>query len=561
MSLPRWSNCPAALILCFVLFVVAGPAALAQCHFASSGGGRVVTYTFEPDLANGAPVLHATVTFQGSASGTEQIEVPTQWAGEHLNAVRNLRALSPETTIEDGARPYERIIRYKPDSEVTLAYDLVKDWSGPLVHPMQFHPVVMPEYFEINGENALVHPEIDRSAQVIANFDFHKLPASWALATSFGTSTEANGRCQFFSGSWIAVAEALFAAGDFRIRRFAIGRQPAVLAVRGEWKFTDEDAIGDIQKVVGLVRDFWHDDNFPYFLVTLKPYDQDHGSSDGSAFTNAFWMYVSRLDSISGLLPQLAHETFHAWNPRKMGTYGNGEETKSTWFHEGFTQYYGFLLVYRAGLMDLPAYVESVNSDLRKYPNTNDPYVRGRAIALWLDGEIRKESGGKKTLDNMMYDMVGDAAKPLTLSRVFETAGRYIDADSRGQLERAVAEGIDLPLPADAALGGCAAVSLSKVEVPSADLGFDVNTTRSTRKVTGVREDGPAYKAGLRNGQDVRGISYHANDPKQVAKISIQAEGGVTLIQYYPATATIVVPQYHTDSTAAAGKRPACLGN
>lgn len=557
----EWSIRSSVSISCLVLFGVTGAATQAQCHFASSGSGRVLTYAFEPDVANGAAVLHVTLTFRGGEGGTEQIEVPTQWAGERLNAVKNLRALSPDITIEEGERPYERIIRYKPDSEVTLAYDLVKDWSGPLVHPMQFHPVIMPEYFEINGENAIVHPEIDPSAQVVANFDFHKLPASWALATSFGTTAEANGGCQFFSGPWIAVAEALFAAGDFRVRRFSIGRQPAVLAVRGEWKFNDDDAIAEIQKVVGLVRDFWHDDNFPYFLVTLKPYDQDHGSSDGSAFTNAFWMYVSRLDSISGLLPQLAHETFHAWNPRKMGTYGNGEESKSTWFHEGFTQYYGYLLVYRAGLMDLPAYIEGVNSDLRKYPSTNDPYVRGRVIALWLDGEIRKESGGKKTLDNVMYDMVGGAAKPLTLSRVFDAAGRYIDADSRRQLERAVAEGVDLALPADAALGGCAALNLSKVEVPSADLGFDVNSTRSTRRVTGVREDGPAYKAGLRDGQDLRGISYHVNDPKQTAKVSIQAEGKVTVIQYYPAATTIVVPQYHVGATAPLDKPAACGRN
>lgn len=35
-------------------------------------------------------------------------------------------------------------------------------------------------------------------------------------------------------------------------------------------------------------REFWHDDNFPYFLVTLKPFDNDSGQGDGSAFTNAF---------------------------------------------------------------------------------------------------------------------------------------------------------------------------------------------------------------------------------------------------------------------------------
>jgi hypothetical protein len=95
-------------------------------------------------------------------------------------------------------------------------------------------------------------------------------------------------RCQSYSGPWSGVRQALFAAGEFRIHRFQVGARPAVLAIRGEWTFSDDEAITDIQKAVGIVREFWHDDNFPYFLVTLKPFDNDSGQGDGSAFTNAF---------------------------------------------------------------------------------------------------------------------------------------------------------------------------------------------------------------------------------------------------------------------------------
>jgi predicted metalloprotease with PDZ domain len=115
--------------------------------------------------------------------------------------------------------------------------------------------------------------------------------------------------------------------------------RPVILAVRGQWKFTDDEATAQISQVIGTVRAFWHDNNFPYFLVTLKPYDRDHGESDGGAFTNAFWMYVSRLDSLGGLLPQLAHESFHAWDPMRMGgQFGSDSEVNSIkWFGEGPT--------------------------------------------------------------------------------------------------------------------------------------------------------------------------------------------------------------------------------
>jgi hypothetical protein len=77
----------------------------------------------------------------------------------------------------------------------------------------------------------------------------------------------------------------LFAAGDFRLRQFSIGRRAAVLAIRGTWTFSDDDTISQIQKTVGIVRDFWKNDQLPYFLVTVKPYDRDRGSSNGSAPT------------------------------------------------------------------------------------------------------------------------------------------------------------------------------------------------------------------------------------------------------------------------------------
>ena len=111
-------------------------------------------------------------------------------------------------------------------------------------------------------------------SQVTVNFEFQKLPQAWSVATSFAASDNFVDRCQSYSGTWLHVLDALFAAGDFRIRRFRIGERPAVLAVRGQWMFSDEQAIADIQRTVSVVRDFWHDDNFPYFLVTLKPYDR-----------------------------------------------------------------------------------------------------------------------------------------------------------------------------------------------------------------------------------------------------------------------------------------------
>jgi predicted metalloprotease with PDZ domain len=492
-------------------------------------------------------VLHVTLQFPGGPEGVEPVELPAHWAGETLHGVTNLRALSADTSVSAG-----HIVRHPPNQPVVLAYDVVKDWTGPFRHPMQFHGVLMPEYLEINGDNALVHPKLTGQTMVTVNFDWQRLPKSWALATSFGTSAGPDDRCQSYSGPWRAVEDALFTAGDFRIHRFQIGRRPAVLAIRGQWTFTDDEVIADIQKVVGIVRDFFHDDNFPYFLVTLKPYDTDRGSSDGSGFTNAFWLYMSRLDPFSTQLTQLSHEAFHAWNPRRMGV-PDGDEKSTDWFHEGFTRYYADLLVYRAGLLPLTTYVENTNRDLHDYPTSTSAYVRGRVFALWLDQEIRKNSDQKKSLDNVMLDMVREGDQGFTLARILETAGRYISADARGQLERAVKQGASLPAPDDA-LGPCAHVSMD--QMATFDLGFNLAASRDANTVTGVIPDGPAFKAGLRDGQTLAGVSVYNNQPEKLARFTIQTAEGRQTLEYYPRGKAITVPQYHLTGQGCIGRDP-----
>jgi len=529
----------------------------AQCTFPAKATGRVLTYIVAATVTPESTVLHITLKFQGNAEGAEEIEFPAHWAGETIRGVINLRAISSDTVLTDAPGENHKMLHYPPNQPVVLAYDVVKDWTGPFKAPLQFHGVIMPEYIEINGDNALVHPKMEGQDPVTANFDWQKIPAAWALATSFGTSSGPDDRCQSYSGKWTEVEDALFTAGDFRIHHFQIGKRPAVLAIRGQWTFTDEQVIADIQKVVGIVRDFWHDDNFPYFLVTLKAYDQDHGSGDGSGFTNAFWLYMSRLDPFTTQLTQLSHESFHAWNPRRMGPRSDADDDKViSWFHEGFTTYYADVLVYRASLMPLTAVIENINRDLRDYPKSESPYVRGRVIATWLDWQIRKNSNNKSSLDNMMFDMVHEADKPLTNDRILQTAGRYIAPAARVELQQAVQQHA-LPQMSGATFGPC--VQLTIDDLPRFDLGLDYVATNTAHKITGVVPDGPAYKAGLRDGQLLNGrVSVYNGHTDKPAIFTIQTDDGTKAIEYYPRGKTIATPQFHLDEKTYAANEASC---
>jgi len=529
---------------------------LAQCRFQADGTGRTLNYTFDPTLTATGTVLHVSLNFR-SGQAVEELEVPTEWAGETLHGVRSLRALSVNTVISDTTSVGSKTVRHPPDHEVLLAYEVVKDWTGRFRHPAEFHGTLMPHYLELTGDNALVHPKLPADATVTVHFDWRQIPSDWVLATSFGVGSNLDERCQSYSGSWSAVQHAVFVAGAFRIHHFRIGTQAAVLAIRDQWTFTDEEAIAHIQKAVGAVRDFWHDHNFPYFLVTLKQFDNDSGSGDGSAFTNAFWIYLSRKDSISDQISVLIHETFHEWDPRRMGAPPSPEDWKTIeWFREGFVTYYGYLLALRAGLLQLPAYLENVNRDLRIFPGSRSAYVRGRIIALWLDWQIRKNSGGKRSLDTVMYDMVNEAAKPLTQDRILETAGRYLSAASRTELAQAIEPDSPIPLPGNA-LGPCARGSVD--QVPTFDLGFELSASTVGGSITGVELNGPAFQAGLRNGQRLSGrLSVYNNQPEKAAIVTVQTSDGQKAIEYFPRGKPIAVMQYHLDQAAYTASPGSC---
>ena len=112
---------------------------IAQCRFPAEGTGQILTYAFDPTVTTADTVLHVTLRFHGSPDAQEEIEIPSQWAGETLRGVINIRALSVETVIADAASHGSKVIHHPPDQDVVLAYDVVKDWTGRFSHPAEFH--------------------------------------------------------------------------------------------------------------------------------------------------------------------------------------------------------------------------------------------------------------------------------------------------------------------------------------------------------------------------------------------------------------------------------------
>jgi predicted metalloprotease with PDZ domain len=164
-------------------------------------------------------------------------------------------------------------------------------------------------------------------------------------------------------------------------------------------------------------------------------------------------------------LSTFSHEYFHSWNVKRIRpkslepfNFTHADMSSELWFAEGFTQYYGELLLVRSGFHNVDDYSRTlsglVNSVLNtpaaaKYPETqmsrysvfadagvaNDPtnrtnmfttyYYYGGATALALD--LRLRSDFNLTLDDYMKAVwlaVGKVQKPYTIPDLQKILGK-----------------------------------------------------------------------------------------------------------------------------------------
>ena len=179
-----------------------------------------------------------------------------------------------------------------------------------------------------------------------------------------------------------------------------------------------------------------------HFIYQILPTAFRHGveHADSTVIAMGLGKDMLRDDFYNSLLAISSHELFHLWNvkrirPASMLPYDFTKENYSTlgYIYEGITTYYGDLMLLRSGVWSWEQYVESWNDDFLRHVtnlgNNNysvaessfdtwlDGYVPGvaaRKVSIYIEGmlaamiadlTIIKNSNGKYSLDNVMYDL------------------------------------------------------------------------------------------------------------------------------------------------------------
>ena len=213
-----------------------------------------------------------------------------------------------------------------------------------------------------------------------------------------------------------------------------------------------------------------------------------------------------------GFLGLVSHEYFHLWNVKRITAARFADNdlaaeaySEDLWAYEGVTSYYDDLMLLRAGLIDVPVYLDllaeaatrlqrapgrrvqtlaeaSFETWIKYYqPDEQTPnaavnyYVKGALVSLCLDLWLRRHA--TVTLDDVMRGL-------------WQRYGREDIGVPEGGLE-AMAEalsGLDLKTPFDAWLR-------STAELPLAELLAEFGITASLRPSSGASDEGGRSEA------------------------------------------------------------------
>jgi predicted metalloprotease with PDZ domain len=285
----------------------------------------------------------------------------------------------------------------------------------------------------------------------------------------------------------------------------------------------------------------------------------------------------------------LAHEYTHSWNgkfrrPADLWTPSFNVPMRDSllWVYEGQTQYWGYVLAARSGLMTRQETLDAIAATAAQYDlarvgrawramedTTNDPIIAERrplswlswqrsedyyseGQLIWLDADtlIRELSGGKRSLDDFAARFFGvyDGSfitDPYTFDDVVAALNAVQPYDWAKFLhDRLDGHGPGAPL--DGLARGGYRLVFTETQSPflksaeagrkMADFTYSIGLTVSARDggaITGVLWDGPAFKAGLTADAKIVAVDGETFSPerlKAAVKASRTRPGPIVLL-------------------------------
>jgi len=409
------------------------------------------------------------------------------------------------------------------------------------------------------------------------------VPSGWKVATALRPSAETANRVDYPVTSYEILMDSPLIAGA-HYRKIPLSPDVTLDVIADnerELAATPEQIAAHKRLVEQAVRTFGaqHYDHYDFLLTISDNLGgeglEHHRSSEDGVDLGYFTHWDERLRD-RNLLP---HEYSHSWDGKfRRGAdlwtpdYRTKMEDSLLWVYEGQTQFWGYVLGARSGMLSKQDTLDALAATAATYSvgtpgrqwralvdTTNDPIVAQRAPQPWrswqrsedyysegqliwidVDRMLRQMSGGKKSIDDFAKAFFGVRDRDYgeltyTVDDVARTLNSVVPYDWRGYLQRRVyniapqapLEGItkggyELVYTAEPTKWIKNAESLGKYTDLTYSGGFTVN---GEGKIGSVLWGSPAFKAGLTIGTQVVAVNGHAFDGDSL-KDAIKAANG-----------------------------------
>ena len=323
-----------------------------------------------------------------------------------------------------------------------------------------------------------------------------KLPEGWKFGTPLPVTSQSGNEIQFATVSLTTLVDSPVITGEF-LKVVPLAQDPltemdiaadSAAALNPPQEVWDhyKNLVEQAQKLFGAhhYRDY-------HFLYTLSDhvahFGLEHHESDDSRVDERGLVYDTARKMSASLLP---HEYVHSWNgkfrrPADLATpdYHQPMQDDLLWVYEGLTNYLGFVLTARSGLLtaeqdrdDLALTAAALDHtpgrewrnlqdtadaapqlyfsprDWESWRRSTDFYSEDTLNWLWADVIIRQQTKGAKTLDDFCHlfhgpPSTGPMVKTYTFEDVVAALNQIVPYDWRGfWTERLTNHGPGAPL-------------------------------------------------------------------------------------------------------------------
>ncbi len=464
--------------------------------------------------------MQVEICFTAKDDGETVVRLPTEWGGQNELYLTLRDFKSDQAEILPGNGLGTRLLKHAPGARITLSYKVVVDENGPKYNGRgnDYRVHFQDGFLFALGDTWLVQPES------VSDQSDVKVDVSFPEGTAWASDMEHHrlGKRLLFGD----LVESVLIAGDIRIVDAGGG---ARLAIRGQIDSRDDAGWRDaFQKISQSQREYWNAEDEPFLvtIVTTPPAFPGSISLGGTGRSDAFAFFTTTNAEPRKLDQVMAHEMMHTWVPRRIGGMPRQVEQSDYWLSEGFTDWAAWRVLVRSGFWRPEDFVRAFNENLRDYdlspvreaPNseivagfwrdraTGDlPYRRGMLLATYWDKQVRDATGGKRDFDDVLVHMQNLASsnneKTTAVFLLARAMKEVADVNIASDLKLYIELGKAIELPEDLFSADC---KLSWIERPAFHRGFDVEATMANGNIiSGVVENGPAWKAGLRDGMRI----------------------------------------------------------